>query len=117
MDPEALRGAPPGGDSSATLREVATNARYIQRRRFENGRSDACNAVMPESAFAEWCPMAPDAEELLFSAQKRLRISARGRTHVIRVARTIADLEALETIGVGHIAEALQYRTREMPAP
>jgi magnesium chelatase family protein len=117
VDPEALRGAPPAGDSSATLRKVATNARDIQRRRFENGRADACNAVMPESAFAEWCPMAPDAEELLFTAQKRLRISARGRTHVIRVARTIADLEALETIGVGHVAEALQYRTREMPAP
>jgi magnesium chelatase family protein len=116
VDPEALRKGS-SGDSSATLREVATRARDIQRRRFENGRADACNAVMPESAFAEWCPMAPDAEELLFEAQKRLRISARGRTHVIRVARTIADLEALETIGAGHIAEALQYRTRETPVP
>ena len=114
VDPEALRGASPGGDSSATLRDVATNARDIQRRRFENGRADACNAVIPESAFAEWCPMAPDADELLFCAQKRLRISARGRTHVIRVARTVADLEALETIGAGHVAEALQYRTREI---
>ncbi len=117
VDPEALRGAPPAGDSSATLREIATRARDIQRRRFENGRADVCNAVMPESAFAELCPMAPDAEELLFSAQKRLRISARGRTHVIRVARTIADLEASETIDAGHVAEALQYRTRETPVP
>ena len=116
VDPEALRGGSPG-DSSATLREAATNARDVQRRRFDNGRADACNAVMPESAFADWCPMAPDADELIFVAQKQLRISARGRAHVIRVARTIADLEAFETIGAGHVAEALQYRVRESPAP
>ena len=60
--------------------------------------------------------MESDAEELLFNAQKRLRISARGRAHVVRVARTIADLEAADRIAVEHVAEAIQYRIREIPA-
>lgn len=57
--------------------------------------------------------MTPEAEELLFSAQKQLRISARARAHVIRVSRTIADLESVETIIESHVAEAVQYRMRE----
>ena len=81
----------------------------------ESTGNEVHNAVIPESAFRRFCTMDEQAEELLYSAQKRLRISARGRAHVIRVARTIADLEAADRIGVHQIAEAIQYRIRETP--
>ena len=112
VDVDALRDHR-GGEPSVSMRELAIRARDIQNRRFPPGSADVCNAVIPESAFRQFCTMEDDAEELLYSAQKRLRISARGRAHVIRVARTIADLEAADRITVHHIAEAIQYRIRE----
>ena len=112
VDVDALRDHR-GGEPSVSMRELAIRARDIQNRRFPPGSADVCNAVIPESAFRQFCTMEDDAEELLYSAQKRLRISARGRAHVIRVARTIADLGAADRITVHHIAEAIQYRIRE----
>jgi magnesium chelatase family protein len=58
--------------------------------------------------------MTPDATQLLIRAHKSLRISARGRAHIIRVARTIADLDENETIASSHVAEAVQYRMPEV---
>ena len=58
--------------------------------------------------------MTSEAEDLLLNAQKRLRISARGRAHVIRVARTIADIAGAEGVTVHDIAEAIQYHMREL---
>jgi magnesium chelatase family protein len=115
VDIEALRGVP-GGESSASMRERVTAAQSIQRRRFasESDGAGPRNADIPESAFRELCPMEDDAEELLFGAQKRLRISARGRVHIVRVARTIADLEGSDRISVHDVAEAIQYRIREV---
>jgi magnesium chelatase family protein len=125
VDIDALR-SERAGESSASLRERATRTREIQRRRFDadgivtddtldaGGHVDACNALIPESRFRAHCRMEADAEELLFGAQKRLHISARGRAHVIRVARTIADLDENERITVHHVAEAIQYRMREV---
>jgi magnesium chelatase family protein len=114
VDVDALRDHR-GGEPSASMQALAIQARDIQSRRFPPGCADVCNAVIPESAFRQFCTMDNDAEELLYGAQKRLRISARGRAHVIRVARTIADLEAIDKIGVHHIAEAIQYRIRQTP--
>jgi len=115
VEAEALRGGP-RGETSAEFKQRATRARDAQRRRFHDNGAGTCNAVVPESALRTLCAMDGDAEELLFDAQRRLLISARGRAHVIRVARTIADLADSETIAVDHIAEAIQYRVREMPA-
>jgi magnesium chelatase family protein len=112
VDIEALR-SDRAGETSAAMRERTSRAREVQRRRFGNG-ADVSNAVIPESVFRKACPMEADAEELLYGAQKRLRISARGRAHVIRVARTIADLDQKERITVHHIAEAIQYRIRDL---
>jgi magnesium chelatase family protein len=106
VDVEALRDFR-GGESSGSMRAQAVRAREIQMRRFESGAAEVCNAVIPESVFRQFCRMDDDAEELLYGAQKRLRISARGRAHVVRVARTIADLEGAGDITVEHIAEAI----------
>ena len=56
--------------------------------------------------------LAPDATKLVEEAMNRLRLSGRGRTRVLRVARTIADLAGAETVGRPHVAEALSYRHR-----
>jgi len=98
------------GDSSEELRKRTIRAREIQRARLTSGSS---NARLPEGAFSALCPMTPDADSLLRRAQGQLVISARGRAHIIRVARTIADLEEEETITSHHVAEAVQYRARE----
>jgi magnesium chelatase family protein len=108
------------------MRAEVTRAREIQRRRFEGEASSSrvgpqadtawiVNAGIPESRFRVYCPMEAEAEELLYAAQKRLRVSARGRSHIVRVARTIADLEGVPVIGSHHVAEAVQYRVRDVP--
>jgi magnesium chelatase family protein len=113
VDVEALRDFR-GGESSEHMRALSIRARDIQNRRFPPESAGVCNAVIPESVFRQFCRMDDDAEELLYGAQKRLRISARGRAHVVRVARTIADLEGAGDITVEHVAEAIQYRIREV---
>lgn len=110
---DAFRGAPPGnnnGENSAAMREQVRRAAAVQTSR--NG--GVCNSRLREGHFREVCEMEDSAEELLFQAQKRLYISARGRAHVIRVARTIADLSGEVSIGRDHIAEAVQYRVRDI---
>jgi magnesium chelatase family protein len=125
VDVEFLRGDSVGR-SSASMRAEVTRAREIQRRRFEGEASSSrvgpqadtawiVNAGIPESRFRVYCPMEAEAEELLYAAQKRLRVSARGRSHIVRVARTIADLEGVPVIGSHHVAEAVQYRVRDVP--
>jgi magnesium chelatase family protein len=72
----------------------------------------ALNARLPEKRIREYCKLGGSAAKLLIRAQKQLRISARGRSHILRVARTIADLEGAEAISDDHIGEAIQYRKR-----
>jgi magnesium chelatase family protein len=113
VDIDALSGRA-SGESSDALRERAVAARAIQSARFAGDGAAGCNAGIPEGAFASVCPMTEEASELLVRAHKSLRISARGRAHVIRVSRTIADLEGAETITEPHVAEAVQYRVPEV---
>ncbi|MDH3199141.1 MAG: YifB family Mg chelatase-like AAA ATPase [Candidatus Krumholzibacteria bacterium] len=108
VDPQAFRDTA-RGESTQAMRTRVIKAREIQTRRFA-GDGLAVNARIPERRFREWCRMESDAELLLAQAQRRFRVSARGRAHLIRVARTIADLEGAATIASRHLAEAIQYR-------
>lgn len=100
----------PAGESSKDIRQRVIKARQIQSERFKNIRGVHCNAQMSSRmlhTFAE-----PDAEGLaiLNAAMERLDLSARAYEKILKVARTIADLDGSEHIKRTHIAEAVGYR-------
>lgn len=97
------------GESSAAVRGRVQTARAIQQRRFSGGPA-GLNARMTGRQLKEFCPVGEESRELLEMAVDRLGLSARAYTRVLKVARTIADLEGEATIGPGHVAEAIQYR-------
>lgn len=102
------RAAP--GESSASIRERVIKARRIQEGRFREHPAIHCNAQMTERMIHQYAE--PDAEsiEMLRRAMERLSLSARAYSRILKVARTIADLEACEKILSAHIAEAIGYR-------
>ncbi len=104
-----------GKPTSHSLRAQVVRARRFQQERF--GAQDAwvANARLPQELIRKFCHLGGEANELLAAAQKRLRISARGRAHALRVGRTVADLDRSEHIKAVHLAEAIQYRMRELP--
>ena len=65
---------------------------------------------MSSRQLRKYCDIAPDCERVLESAMNRLGLSARAHDRILKVARTIADLEAVENIGNAHLSEAIQYR-------
>ena len=105
------------GESSATIRERVIRARNIQTERFAHlplggGREGAihCNAQMSERMLHQFAE--PDAASLdmLRMAMERLKLSARAYSRILKVARTIADLEGSDNVQSHHIAEAIGYR-------
>jgi len=98
--------------TSAEMRERVSRAREMQTQRLAGMNGIDCNARLPEAMFSTHCKMESAAEVLFVRAQKSLLVSARSRGHIVRVARTIADLEGRETLSERHVAEALQYRGR-----
>jgi magnesium chelatase family protein len=99
----------PTGEASADIRARTLKARDIQLKRFE-GRSIYVNASMTSRDLRTYCRMADDAKTLIKAAISQFALSARAYDRILKVARTIADLAGEETIGVPHIAEAVQYR-------
>ena len=98
------------GKSSAELREEVLEARARQRKRFGKKESPL-NASMNNKDIKEHCHMHPEVESVLISAMKQLGLSARAYHRVIKVARTIADLEGCDAIEAPHVAEAIGYRS------
>ena len=103
------------GDSSALVRERVERARIRQRTRYHDERG--CNARAPGRWLETHGALKPAAREMLTSAGERLHLSARAFHRVLRVARTIADLEDLPSIELPHVAEALGYRPRTVASP
>lgn len=89
---------------------IITKARKIQHRRFNT--QEKTNAHLTNDDIKKLVKLSADAKSLLDRAAKQLNLSARSYFRVIKVARTIADLESAETIAMHHISEALQYRPR-----
>jgi magnesium chelatase family protein len=99
------------GESSEKVRARVETARAIQRKRFDGSRV-SCNSEMSPAEVREFCRMENSAQSLLKTAMKQLYLSARAFHRILKLARTIADLENAEIIGASHLAEAIQYRPR-----
>ncbi|MGH7262747.1 MAG: YifB family Mg chelatase-like AAA ATPase [Candidatus Rokuibacteriota bacterium] len=99
----------PAGEPSAAIRARVLQARGLQAERFRNS-TIRCNARMSTSQVRRFCPVPADGQKLLALAVERLGLSARGHDRILKVARTIADLEGRETIAREHLSEAIQYR-------
>ncbi|MFZ5623443.1 MAG: YifB family Mg chelatase-like AAA ATPase [Gemmatimonadota bacterium] len=104
-------GRGPPGESSAAMRARVEQARERQRRRFAGQPGIHANAHMAARDLRRHCLLDDAADALLRAAIERLGLSARAYHRVIKVARTIADLEASDAIAPVHIAEAVQYRS------
>ena len=97
-------------ESSAEIRKRVNAARKLQQARFE-GTGIACNARITPSLLHKVCPMTDEASRLLQMAFDRLKLSGRAYDRIMKVARTVADLDNSETIDSVHISEAVQFRT------
>ncbi len=122
-------------ETSAEMRSLVAEARERQKRRVLAGTSDRTdgsahgdgrgglgdgafvflNARLSEMLVKKYCRLDEAGNNLLIRAQKQLRVSARGRGHLLRVSRTIADLEGSDSVKAAHVAEAVQYGVREAP--
>ena len=99
-----------GGETSDAIRARVVKARERQLERFQ-GEKIYCNAQMSSRQLRKYCNIAADSERLLESAMSRLGLSARAHDRILKVSRTIADLEGAEDISTTHISEAIQYRS------
>ena len=86
-------------------------ARALQRERFQGERGVQANAHMTNRHLRRYCSIAPDVESLLRQAVHRLGLSARAYHRVLKIARTIADLDGADSLDTGHVSEAIQYRS------
>ena len=99
------------GEPSAEVQTRVKAARSRQLERFEGTRL-TCNAEMTPTEVREFCHVEESAQSLLKAAMKQLYLSARAFHRILKLARTIADLENSGIIKAQHVAEAIQYRPR-----
>jgi magnesium chelatase family protein len=106
-----LSDATPGTDSAA-MREQVLRAREIQQTRFAGQPTEnRLNAKMAPRQIRKHCRLEPDAEALLRNAMDDMGLSARAHDKILRISRTLADLDGSENINVNHLSEAINYRT------
>ena len=106
------------GEPSSVIRQRVVTARAIQSERFKDastitsGRISGihCNAQMTDRMMQEYCALDEETSHTLQVAMERLHLSARAYSRILKVARTIADLDGKEHIQMSHIAEAIGYR-------
>jgi magnesium chelatase family protein len=102
------------GESSASVRERVEQARQRQRERFAENPKFQANADMGPRQIDEFCQTTPAAQKLLSVTMQQMQLSARAYHRILKLARTIADLDAGPIIDVPHLAEAVQYRPRRL---
>ena len=97
-------------ESSLEVKRRVNIARNIQRERFKDEKI-TCNAEMGEKHIKKYCKLSPECEDVIKSAFTSLNLSARARSRIIKVARTIADIELSTEIKPSHVLEAVGYRS------
>ena len=104
--------APRGSRDSATMRAGIVKVRAIQAERYQ-GSGIRLNADLQGSLLERWCKVGEAEHSFLEQAVRRLGLSARAYTRVLRIARTIADMEDAEQVEIPHLAEAINFRTMD----
>lgn len=99
------------GEQSVEIRKRVTTARELQTKRFEDLENVHYNAQMNTKQIRKFCKLDDASKEMLKNAMERLNLSARAYDRILKVARTIADLESALEVNGNHIAEAIQYRS------
>ena len=99
------------GESSESIRQRVIQARALQNMRFQNTPGIHCNAQMTTAMLHQWAEPDREGVELLRNAIERMNMSARAYDRILKVARTIADLEGSISVRSQHIMEAIGYRT------
>jgi magnesium chelatase family protein len=99
------------GENSAKIRERVEVARKKQSERFKDLEINT-NSEMPSQLVKKFCEIDEDAQNLMKMAVQQMNLSGRAFYRILKLARTIADLENVENIKTQHIAEAIQYRER-----
>lgn len=97
-------------ETSEDIRLRVNRCRKVQQKRFESSPKISCNAQMGSSEIEEHCRLDKDSENLIEKSMDKLGLSARGYHRILKIARTIADLNDNKDIGMQHVAEAIQYR-------
>jgi len=100
-------------ESSADIKRRVDGARALQKTRFA-GTGISCNAHMSPAQIAAFCQLDSTGEKLMKNAFERMALTARSHDRILRVARTIADLDGASDIGPTHLAEAIQYRNTDI---
>lgn len=98
-------------EKSELIRERVEEARLIQEKRFEKSEGVHCNAQMSSKMIKNHCKVEDTGQQLMKTAMERLGLSARAYDRILKVARTIADLDKSEKIETNHLAEAIQFRS------
>lgn len=98
-------------EKSESVRERVTNARKIQVERFKDLKGIYANSQMSSKEIKKYCEIGSDGEEIMRMAITRLGLSARAFDRILKVSRTIADLNGEEKINTEHLSEAIQYRS------
>jgi magnesium chelatase family protein len=98
-------------EPSTAVRTRVERARAVQRARFASEQGIHANAHMTARHLRRYCALAPAVEALLRQAVQRLGLSARAYHRILKIARTIADLDGADSLDTGHVSEAIQYRS------
>jgi len=98
-------------EKSEIVRDRVINARDIQEKRYKENMEVHCNAQMESKQLRQVCRISPEGTALLKTAMDKLGLSARAFDRILKVSRTIADLDNSPNIETNHLAEAIQYRS------